>query len=43
MGGWLRRGAVRRVIDGLLGLVLVGLGLRVTSQALAAELARVCL
>ncbi|OLC21476.1 MAG: hypothetical protein AUH27_01510 [Chloroflexi bacterium 13_1_40CM_66_19] len=35
MSGWLRRGDVRRVIDGLLGAVLVGLGLRVTSQALA--------
>ena len=35
MSGWLRRGQVRRVIDGLLGAVLVGLGLRVTSQALA--------
>src|SRR6266576_3164267 len=35
MSGWLRRGEVRRVIDGLLGAVLVGLGLRVTSQALA--------
>jgi len=35
MSGWLRRGEVRRVIDGLLGGVLVGLGLRVTSQALA--------
>src|SRR5207247_782991 len=35
VSGWLRRGEVRRVIDGLLGGVLVGLGLRVTSQALA--------
>src|SRR6266576_936755 len=35
MSRWLRRGSVRRVIDGLLGAVLVGLGLRVTSQALA--------
>lgn len=35
LSGWLRRGAVRRVIDGVLGAVLVGLGLRVTSQALA--------
>ena len=35
MSGWLRRGEVRRVIDGLLGGVLVGLGLRETSQALA--------
>ena len=35
LSGWLRRGAVRRVIDGLLGAVLIGLGLRVTAQALA--------
>ena len=35
LSGWLRRGAVRRVIDGLLGAVLIGLGLRVSAQALA--------
>src|SRR5439155_16149590 len=35
MSGWRRRREVRRVIDALLGAVLVGLGLRVTSQALA--------
>jgi len=32
---WLRIDRVRRVLDGLLGAVLVGLGLRVTGQALA--------
>ncbi|TME14616.1 MAG: LysE family translocator [Chloroflexi bacterium] len=35
MSRWLRRSAVRRAIDGLLGAVLVGLGLRVSSEALA--------
>jgi threonine/homoserine/homoserine lactone efflux protein len=35
MSRWLRRSAVRRAIDGLLGAVLVGLGLRVSSDALA--------
>ncbi len=35
LGRWLRRSSVRRAIDGLLGAVLVGLGLRVSSEALA--------
>jgi threonine/homoserine/homoserine lactone efflux protein len=35
VSGWLRRSVVRRVIDGLLGTVLIGLGLRVSAQALA--------
>ena len=34
VSGWLRRGTVRRAIDGLLGAVLIGLGLRVSAQAL---------
>jgi threonine/homoserine/homoserine lactone efflux protein len=34
---WLRRSAVRRAIDGLLGAVLVGLGLRVGTEALASS------
>jgi threonine/homoserine/homoserine lactone efflux protein len=34
LGSWLKRSAVRRAIDGLLGVVLVGLGLRVSSQGL---------
>ena len=37
MGGWLRRSFVRKVIDGVLGAVLVGLGLRVSSEALASS------
>ena len=35
MSRWLRMDRVRRAIDGLLGAVLVGLGLRVGAQALA--------
>jgi len=35
MSRWLRRDRVRRAIDGLLGAVLVGLGLRVGAQAIA--------
>jgi threonine/homoserine/homoserine lactone efflux protein len=35
VGGWLRRSGVRRTLDGILGAVLVGLGLRVGSEALA--------
>jgi len=35
MGRWLRRSAVRRAMDGLLGAVLVALGVRVSSKALA--------
>ena len=35
VSGWLRRSAVRRTLDGVLGAVLVGLGLRVGSEALA--------
>ena len=35
MSKWLRMERIRRVLDGLLGAVLVGLGWRVTSQALA--------
>ena len=35
MSRWLRLGSVRRAVDGLLGAVLVGLGLRVSSEALA--------
>jgi threonine/homoserine/homoserine lactone efflux protein len=37
MGSWLRRTRVRRVMDAALGAVLVGLGLRVTSEALASS------
>jgi threonine/homoserine/homoserine lactone efflux protein len=37
MSRWLRRSAVRRAVDGLLGAVLVGLGLRVSSEALASS------
>jgi threonine/homoserine/homoserine lactone efflux protein len=33
LGDWLRRSAVRRVLDGILGAVLVGLGLRVATEA----------
>jgi threonine/homoserine/homoserine lactone efflux protein len=36
MGRWLRRGAVRRLIDGLLGAVLVALGVRVSAEVLNA-------
>jgi len=36
MGGWLRRSAIRRALDGILGAVLVALGLKVGSEALAA-------
>jgi threonine/homoserine/homoserine lactone efflux protein len=36
MGRWVRRSAVRRGIDGLLGAVLVALGVKVSSEALAA-------
>jgi len=35
MGRWFRRSGVRRAIDGLLGAVLVGLGVRVSAEALA--------
>ena len=35
LGRWLHRTSVRRVLDGALGAVLVGLGLRVGSEALA--------
>jgi len=35
MGRWLRQDRTRRAIEGLLGAVLVGLGLRVGTQALA--------
>ena len=35
MSGWLRRSSVRRALDGLLGGVLVTLGLRVGSEAIA--------
>jgi threonine/homoserine/homoserine lactone efflux protein len=37
MGRWLRNSAVRRAIDGVLGAVLVALGLRVGTQALASS------
>lgn len=37
MGRWLRQSAVRRAIDGLLGAVLVALGVRVGSEALASS------
>ena len=36
LGRWLRRGSMRRALDAALGLVLVGLGLRVGSEALTA-------
>ena len=36
-GRWLRRSSVRRALDATLGAVLVGLGLRVGSQALASS------
>jgi len=35
MGRWLRRSSMRRGMDAILGVVLVTLGLRVTSEALA--------
>ena len=35
LGRWLRRSSVRRAINALLGAVLVGLGLRVSGEALA--------
>lgn len=34
-GGWLRRSSVRRALDAALGVVLVGLGLKVGADALA--------
>ena len=37
MSAWLRRSSVRRALDGLLGAVLVALGLRVSSEALASS------
>jgi threonine/homoserine/homoserine lactone efflux protein len=37
MRGWIGRSAVRRVLEGLLGAVLVGLGLRVSTEALASS------
>ena len=37
MSAWLRRSRVRRAVDGLLGAVLVGLGLRVGSESLASS------
>jgi threonine/homoserine/homoserine lactone efflux protein len=37
MGRWLRRSAVRRALDAVLGSVLVALGLRVGSEALASS------
>ncbi|HEV2413550.1 MAG TPA: LysE family translocator, partial [Candidatus Dormibacteraeota bacterium] len=33
MSGWLRRGAVRRALEAVLGSVLIGLGLRVAHEA----------
>lgn len=38
LGRWLRRSSVRRALDAALGAVLVGLGLRVGSQALASSI-----
>jgi threonine/homoserine/homoserine lactone efflux protein len=38
MGRWLRHSGVRRAIDGVLGAVLLALGLRVGSEALASSL-----
>lgn len=35
LGGWLRNNRVRRVLDAILGAVLVGLGLRVGAETLA--------
>ena len=35
MGRWLRRSSVRRGIDGVLGAVLIALGIRVSTEALA--------
>jgi threonine/homoserine/homoserine lactone efflux protein len=37
MSRWYRRSAVRRAVDGLLGAVLVALGVRVGSEALASS------
>lgn len=37
LGGWLRKTGVRRVLDAILGAVLVGLGLRVGAEALASS------
>jgi threonine/homoserine/homoserine lactone efflux protein len=37
LGSWLRRRSVRRALDAALGAVLVGLGLRVGSEALASS------
>jgi threonine/homoserine/homoserine lactone efflux protein len=37
MSGWLRRSSVRRALDAVLGAVLVALGVRVTSEALASS------
>jgi threonine/homoserine/homoserine lactone efflux protein len=37
MSRWLRLSAVRRAIEGLLGAVLIGLGLRVGTEALASS------
>ena len=37
MSRWLRRSAVRRAVDGLLGAVLIALGVRVGSEALASS------
>jgi threonine/homoserine/homoserine lactone efflux protein len=37
MGSWLRKTSVRRALDAVLGAVLVGLGLRVGSEALASS------
>lgn len=37
VGRWLRRTSVRRALDAVLGAVLVGLGLRVGSEALASS------
>ncbi len=35
MGRWLRRSSIRRALDGILGAVLVGLGIRVGAEAIA--------
>ncbi|HSS60928.1 MAG TPA: LysE family translocator [Candidatus Limnocylindrales bacterium] len=37
LGRWLRRGGVRRALDAVLGAVLVGLGIRVSAEALASS------
>jgi threonine/homoserine/homoserine lactone efflux protein len=36
VGDWLRRSAIRRALDGILGAVLVALGVKVSTEALAA-------